>query len=199
MKNGLLGEGRPDCTAAGAWRKPALAVPWLVLWAALAGPVPASAQSSPSTGGRASARATPVNPIAALAGQLRATRCANMARSVGEQVVGANPSAGVVLSPASGADESLFSASVETRDGVGMHFVSAYLAPNARGGCDAGYDDIRYWAKACDKLAIEELKDAGTIRPLGPDVSTLVAGPLQHIYLMAAGPGCVSIRKELMY
>lgn len=122
-----------------------------------------------------------------------------MARSIGEQAVGPYPSAGVVMSAQSGADQSLFSTSVETRDSVGLHFVSAFMTPNAQGGCDAGYDDVRYWEKNCDSLVMEELRGIGAIRPLGPDIGTLVAGPQQHVYLMAAGTGCVSIRKALLF
>jgi hypothetical protein len=177
---------------------PALAC--LIAWIALAGPMPADAQStSPAGRAQASRAMAPVNPVAVLAGQLNASRCLNMARQVGEQVIGPNPSAGVVLSAASGADQSLFSTSIETRDGVGVHFVSAFLAPNARGGCDGGYDDVRYWAKSCDQLVMEEMRGMGALRQLGPDIGTLVAGPNQHVYLMAAGQGCVSIRKELLF
>ena len=183
------------------WRRLALsAQAWAVILTVLAGPPSASAQTTSPSGGRSpSVAQMPVNPIAALAGQVGVSRCAGMARSIGEQVVGPNPSAGVVMSAESGADQALFSTSVETRDGVGLHFVSAFLTPNARGGCDAGYDDIRYWAKTCDGLVMEELRGIGAIRPLGPDIGTLVAGPVQHIYLMTAGTGCVSIRKALLF
>jgi hypothetical protein len=194
-----------------AWRRRArLASACLIAWMALAEPGLAGAQSTASPGGRspaanaANAAATasaagPVNPVAVLAGQLNASRCFNMARQVGEQVVGPNQSAGVVMAASSGADQSLFSTSIETRDGVGTHFVSAFLTPNARGGCDGGYDDVRYWTKTCDQLLMEEMRGLGAMRPLGPDIGTIVAGPNQHVYLMAAGPGCVSIRKELLY
>jgi hypothetical protein len=178
-----------------------LASACLVVWIALVGPTPADAQSAPSSKGRTQSPTAvgPVNPVAMLAGQLNASKCFNMARQIGEQVVGPNSSAGVVMAAASGADQSLFSTSIETRDGVGMHFVSAFLTANARGGCDGGYDDVRYWPKSCDQLVIDEMRGLGTLRPLGPDIGTLVAGPNQHVYLMAAGQGCVSIRKELMY
>jgi hypothetical protein len=150
-------------------------------------------------GGAPAQPAAPVNPVAVLASQLNASRCINMARQIGEQVVGPHPSAGVVMAAASGADQSLFSTSIETRDAVGAHFVSTFLTPNARGGCDGGYDDVRYWSKSCDQLVMEDMRGVGTLRPLGPHIGTLVAGTNQHIYLMAAGQGCVSIRKELLF
>lgn len=174
----------------------------LVAWLMGAGLVPAHAQPAASpSGGRAATAGTagPVNPVAALAEQAGASWCLRTARQIGEQAVGANPSAGVVLAPTSGADQALVSTSIETRDGVGAHFVSTFMAPNARGGCDGGYDDIRYWPKSCDQLVMEELRGLSALRPLGPGIGTLVAGPNQHIYLMGAGAGCVSIRKELLY
>lgn len=141
----------------------------------------------------------PTNPVAMLAGQLGASKCADVARKIGEQSVGAFPSAGVVLAPPTGAEHAAFSASVETRDGIGMHFVSAFLAPNDRAGCDGGYDDIRYWPKVCDQLVIDELRGLNGIRPLGPEIGTVVVAANQHIYLMNAGTGCVTIRKEMMF
>ena len=174
----------------------------LLFAAALAaGPMAVLAQGAPPGTARAPSAVSraPVNPVAALAGQLGSSRCAAMARDIGEQAVGPSPSAGVVLAAPTGADQALFSASVETRDAVGLHFVSAFLTPNARGGCDAGYDDVRYWAKNCDSLVMEELRELGGIRPLGPDIGTLVASPVQHVYLMAAGAGCVTVRKALMF
>jgi len=143
--------------------------------------------------------AGPINPVEMLARQVGASRCADMARRVGDQVVGASPSAGVVLAPSGSTDQALISASIETRDAQGMHFVSAFLAPNARNGCDGGYDDIRYWPKVCDQLVIDELRGLSAIHPLGPEIGTLVAGASQRIYLMPAGAGCVSIRKEILF
>ncbi|MGI4779346.1 MAG: hypothetical protein ACRYGA_14745 [Janthinobacterium lividum] len=140
----------------------------------------------------------PTNPVVMLARQVGAARCADMARRIGGQVVGAFPSAGVVLTPPGVADQSMISASIETRDGQGMHFVSAFLGPNGRSGCDGGYDDIRYWPKSCDQLVIDELRGLSAIHPLGPEIGTLVAASSQHIYLMPAGVGCVSIRKEML-
>jgi hypothetical protein len=58
---------------------------------------------------------------------------------------------------------------------------------------------VRYWSKSCDQLVMEDMRGVGTLRPLGPHIGTLVAGTNQHIYLMAAGQGCVSIRKELLF
>lgn len=174
----------------GAWRRLAChaAAPAFVVLA-MAGTPPAGAQPKSSS----------VNPVAALAGQVGVSRCANVARLIGDQSVGPNSSAGVVMTAETGADQSLFSASIETRDGVGLHFVSAFMTPNAKGGCDGGYDDVRYWEKNCDSLVMEELRGVGAIRPLGPDIGTLVAGAQQHVYLMPAGAGCVSIRKALLF
>ncbi len=140
-----------------------------------------------------------VNPVAALAGQVGVSQCATMARIIGEQAVGPYPSAGVVMTAESGTDRSLISTSIETRDGAGLHFVSAFMTPNAKGGCEGGYDDVRYWDKNCDSLVMDELRGVGAIRPLGPDIGTLVAGPQQHVYLMPAGAGCISIRKALLF
>jgi len=149
--------------------------------------------------GQARAAAPVVNPLAVMAAQVRSTACAGMARTIGEKVLGDGATSGVVLAARQGADQALFSASLESRDGAGAHFVSAFLAPNARGGCDAGYDDVRYWGKPCGELALQDLRGLGLARPLGAQVSTFVMGPNQHVYLLPAGVGCVTVRKEVMF
>lgn len=140
----------------------------------------------------------PANPVMVFADRAGSTACAGMARLVGEKVIGTGASSGVslVAGPVDGA--SMFSPSLDSRDAVGPHFVSAFLAPNKRGGCDAGYDDVRYWAKNCADLAAQELANLGVPKPLGAVVTTFVMGPNQHVYLLPAGPGCVTVRKELL-
>lgn len=165
------------------------AVSWQVLAGGLALFITlgARAQASP-----------PVNPVMVFAEQARSTACVGMARVVGEKIIGANASSGVSLTAVSTTGAAMFSPSLDSRDAAGPHFVSAFLAPNSRGGCDAGYDDVRYWPKSCADLAAHELAALGVLKPLGAVVSTFVMGPNQHVYLMPAGPGCVTIRKELL-
>lgn len=141
----------------------------------------------------------PVNPVVVFAGQSGSAACAGMARVVGEKLIGTNASSGVSLTAAPANGSGMFSPSLDSRDGAGPHFVSAFLIANSRGGCDAGYDDVRYWPKSCADLAVQELANLGVLKPLGAVVSTFIMGPNQHVYLMPAGPGCVTIRKELLF
>lgn len=80
----------------------------------------------------------------------------------------------------------------------GVAYVSASFAPNQANGCGATYDSVVYWPQSCGKIKenqFKTLKETGKIRK---EITILDGGEGIKIFLMPAGSGCVSIKKELV-
>jgi hypothetical protein len=76
-----------------------------------------------------------------------------------------------------------------------LAYVATTYAPVSSTGCDASYEAVIYWPKACPEVSSEQFPGA---RP-GNDVGGLavrVIGPNAVVFLLPAGAGCVSIKKE---
>ena len=93
----------------------------------------------------------------------------------------------------------LTSASLEVRAPQQVAYASASFAPVGSGRCDAVYDAVAYWNASCQEVAAKnfaQFKPAGAIKQ---NIAILEGGPLARVFLMPAGAGCVSIKKEVVY
>ncbi len=117
--------------------------------------------------------------------------------------LGFGPEAGAYLmtsgAGASGsADQRLLPLVLEVPLGPTSAFISATFAPNQANGCGATYDAVVYWPQACEAVVTSQF---GTLRRLGllkRDVLVLDGGPATKVFLMAAGAGCISVKKEVV-
>ena len=76
-------------------------------------------------------------------------------------------------------------------------YIGASFAPNQAAGCEASYEAVTYWPKACAQVAAKQYPAS---QP-GPDLGSLkmlVIGSRARVFLLPAGAGCVSIKKELV-
>jgi hypothetical protein len=79
-------------------------------------------------------------------------------------------------------------------------FVSASFAPNATAqDCSATYDAVTYWPQSCSVVASSSFAAFKIAQPLYKSVNTLDGGTFVKVFLMPAGTGCVSIKKEVLY
>lgn len=93
----------------------------------------------------------------------------------------------------------LASASLEIRAARQSGYASATFAPVGAGRCDAVYDAVVYWSENCRDVAAKsfaQFKPAGVVKQ---NITILDGGPLARVFLMPAGAGCVSIKKEAVY
>lgn len=103
--------------------------------------------------------------------------------------------------PEAEADQQLSSLSMEI---IGKDNKSAYIsssfAPLANGSCQASYDAVAYFSEKCDAV-IKHLyaKQKDGIGKLKQNVSIVPLNTNSRVFLMAAGDGCVSIKKETVY
>lgn len=149
--------------------------------------------------------AQPVNPgvntitqVAVKAGVLACTSRINQVANfltVGSQGVGV-----FLFVPPVDPDRRLVSVSMEipAAANVPAAYVSASFAPNQTNGCGGLYESVIYWSQTCDEVAARNfsgLKKSGT---LVKALTVMDGGISTKIFLMPAGSGCVSIKKEVL-
>ncbi|MBK9625308.1 MAG: hypothetical protein IPO38_12520 [Rhodocyclaceae bacterium] len=112
---------------------------------------------------------------------------------------GAQVGGQVFVAPEEG-DRRLASASLEIQAGQAMAYAGLTFSPDSGANrCGGVYELVSYWPKTCEEVAT---KDYVTFKRTGPLRQTIIAldgGPTVRVFLMPAGAGCVSIKKELAY
>lgn len=77
-------------------------------------------------------------------------------------------------------------------------YASASFAPNQSNGCGAMYESVIYWNQGCDVVATRNFGELRIVGPLAKDITALDGGIWTKVFLMPAGSGCVSIKKEII-
>lgn len=137
-----------------------------------------------------------VNAITQAAVRQGALNCASRINQV-SNFLGFGPQAGAVLMmPPSQPDQRLIPLAMEVPTDGGSAYVSATFAPNQANGCGATYDAVVYWPQPCEAVAAKQfasLKRAGQMKT---SITVLDGGTATKVFLMPAGNGCISIKKE---
>lgn len=139
-----------------------------------------------------------VNAITQAAVQKGALICASRINQV-SNFLGFGPQAGAMLMmPPSQPDQRLIPLAMEVLAEGSSAYVSATFAPNQANGCGAAYDAVVYWPQKCEAVAAQQfagLKRAGQMKT---NITMFDGGPATKVFLMPAGSGCVSIKKEVV-
>ena len=109
----------------------------------------------------------------------------------------ANAGAFLMASPQDG-DNRIAPLLMEVPTPDGAAYVSATFAANQSNGCGATYDAVMYWPKSCDALASQQFVKLKRVGSLKKDIVVLDGGTNTKVFLMPAGSGCVSIKKEVV-
>lgn len=111
--------------------------------------------------------------------------------------VGFNNQVGATLMvPPNQADQQLLTVVMEIPTSANAAYVSATFAPNQANGCGATYDAVVYWPLKCDAVAAKHFASLQKVALLSKDIAVLDGGATTKVFLMTAGSGCVSIKKE---
>jgi hypothetical protein len=73
------------------------------------------------------------------------------------------------------------------------HLSTLMIAPN----CSGMYEQVIYWGQPCDIVKSTIFAKFTGEHVLKRDVKVSDSGPAVELYLTPAGPGCVSVKKEL--
>ena len=85
---------------------------------------------------------------------------------------------------------------VEQNDSV---YVSSTYAPSGKDDCAASYDLVKYWPNNCQDVANKVYFQFGNPTKLVSQIIVLGREPNVKVFLMPAGEGCVSIKKEIVF
>ncbi|PKN51104.1 MAG: hypothetical protein CVU55_13285 [Deltaproteobacteria bacterium HGW-Deltaproteobacteria-13] len=162
----------------------------------------AEKQKDEPSGIKASTRqpaASHVNNITQTAVTAGALSCASRINQVANFLTAGSQNVGVLmfLTP-NHPDKQLFSVSMEIPLADASAYASASFAPNQANGCGGMYETVSYWPQKCTELAGNNFGTLKIIGTLSKDITVLNGGELTKIFLMPAGKGCVSIKKEMI-
>jgi hypothetical protein len=128
-------------------------------------------------------------------------KCIGRINQITSFVTGSNSNSGMVLnSPSTDANQRIVSSIIEVEGGGSTSFVSASFAPGAGpADCSATYDAVTYWNASCSQVATSNFGAFKATRPLLKSINTLDGGLFAKVFLMPAGNGCISIKKEMLF
>ncbi len=160
--------------------------------------LPASAAShAKKTPPAAPVNAAALGPVANFAAQGGVRQCLGRIDQISNFLTNGAVSGASVFLPPREPDHGLASVSMEVQGSNGLSYVSTGYSPSAT-GCDGDYEAVTYWAGTCEQVAAS-FPDFKLARPLRQYIQTLDGGPYAKVYLMPAGQGCISIKKEVVY
>lgn len=138
------------------------------------------------------------NGVTQAAVQQGVLNCASRINQV-TNFLGFTPQAGALLMiPPAQPDQRVIPMAMEVATDSGSAYVSANFSPNQANGCGASYDAVAYWPHKCEAIANKQfpgMKNIGTLKKV---ITVLDGGNATKVFLMSAGSGCVSIKKEVV-
>lgn len=140
-----------------------------------------------------------VNPVTqALVGQ-GVLSCASRINQVTSFLASGNQSGAMLFGIPGQPDQRMVSVSMElAAPDKTTAYASASFAPNQANGCGAVYEAVIYWPQNCDVVAARQFPQAKKLKVLHKSIQPLESGPAK-VFLMPAGNGCVSIKKEIVF
>ena len=146
-----------------------------------------------------SAQQPPLNNVAQAAAKQGVVSCAGRINQV-SSFLGFGPEAGALLmTPPNNPDQRLVPLVMELQTPAGQAYASVSFAPNQVNGCGASYDAVVYWPAQCDAVATQQFGGLKRIGFLKKSIAVLDGGAATKVFLMPAGNGCVSIKKEVVF
>ena len=104
----------------------------------------------------------------------------------------------LLMVPPSEPDQRLVTFAMEVPTEWSSAYVSAVFAPNQANGCGAAYDAVMYWPLRCEAVATAQFANFKRLGPLKKEITVLDGGVTTKVFLLPAGSGCVSIKKEFV-
>lgn len=104
----------------------------------------------------------------------------------------------VLMIPPAQPDSRLIPLTMEIPVEGGVAYVSASFAPNQANGCGATYDSVVYWPQSCGKVKENQFKTLKETGKISKEIRILDGGEGIKFFLMPAGSGCISIKKEVV-
>lgn len=144
--------------------------------------------------------AAKVNGLAQAAANAGVVDCIGRIQQVSDFLTSTGGKSGAFLFVApTDANQHLASSSFEVQTGGASTYASASFAPNGQGGCGALYETVAYWGNRCDEVAASAFAGFTPAGKLSDSIIMLAGAPSVRVFLLPAGHGCLSIKKEVIY
>lgn len=143
-----------------------------------------------------------VNSITQAAVQAGVLSCTSRINQVANFLAAGTPQNGVntlMFTPSSNPDQHLvsFSMEISSKENASA-YTSASFAPNQANGCGGMYEAIVYWPQSCKDLTEKTYGNLKKITGFSKNITVLDGGAATRLFLLPAGAGCVSIKKEVV-
>ena len=149
------------------------------------------------------AEPTPVSPgvmVTQAFTQRGVAKCAERIGQFAQFLTNGAQVGGQVFVAPDDADRRVTSASLEIQAGPASAYAGLTFAPDSGANrCGGVYELITYWPNTCDEVATKAFGTYKRTGVLRQSVIALEGGPSVRVFLMPAGAGCTSIKKELAY
>lgn len=144
-------------------------------------------------------KAVPANSITQAAMKTGVKSCAGRINQVTNFLAAGVKDAGYMMFyPKNNPDQQMISVSMELPLKDNTAYASASFAPGQANYCGGMYETVVYWPNKCSEVAEKNFgsfKKGGT---LSKNIYVRDGGESMKVFLMPAGKGCVSIKKEIV-
>jgi hypothetical protein len=144
--------------------------------------------------------ASVVNGITQAAVRAGALSCARRINQVTNFLIaGTQDARAFIFPPTNNSDNQLFTLSMEIplKDSASA-YASASFSSNELSGCTGMYETVVYWPQKCAEVGEKNFGSFKKGEPLSKNITVRNSGESTKIFLMPAGAGCVSIKKEIV-
>ena len=141
-----------------------------------------------------------VNGITQAAVKAGALSCTSRINQVANFLTAGSPDVGALMFlPPNNPDQQMISASMEIpMKDASSAYASASFAPNQANGCAGMYETVVYWPDKCPEVAEKQFGALKKAAALAKNIGVRDGGESMKVFLMPAGSGCVSIKKEIV-
>ncbi len=157
------------------------------------------AVAAPAKAAPEQTRQSTLNPLASAMGKAGVSHCQGRVQQVTDFLANGANSGATLLLPPDHLNDHLVSASLEVFDGSTVFYANMDFAPLVAYGCDANFESVAYWPESCETVAKVQFKEAKNTGKMRQHIAVLTAGNNLQIFLMPAGNGCVSIKKQALF
>ena len=143
-------------------------------------------------------QAVQANSVTQAAAQQGVQSCLGRIQQVSSALGFSQKSGALLMIPPAEQNQRMIPLAMEVATESGSAYVGADFAPNQANGCGATYDAVVYWKQACKTVASKQFSMLQNIGTLKNNITILDGGLHLKVFLMPAGSGCVSIKKEVV-
>jgi hypothetical protein len=144
-------------------------------------------------------KTAPANSITQAAMKTGIKSCAGRINQVTNFLAaGVNDAGYMMFYPKNNPDQQMISVSMELPLKDNTAYASASFSPGQANYCGEMYETVVYWPNKCSEVAEKQFGALKKAVALAKNIGVRDGGESMKVFLMPAGTGCVSIKKEIV-